>query len=71
MDMPNVVLKFNNKEESTALPRVPVAGDYINVRGDEFLVSKVVMKTSGLSTVTIDDVLNTDKPKQTAGPRIG
>jgi hypothetical protein len=71
MDMPSVLLKFNNKEEKTSLPRVPVTGDYIDVRGEEFLVSKVVMKPSGLSTVTIDDVLNTDKPKQTAAPQFG
>jgi hypothetical protein len=39
MDMPSVLLKFNNKEEKTSLPRVPVTGDYIDVRGEEFLVS--------------------------------
>jgi hypothetical protein len=72
MEMPEVLLKFNNnKEEKIALPRVPVAGDWIDVRGKEYQVSKVTLANEVSAVVTIDTDLITDKPVQIPSPRFG
>jgi hypothetical protein len=80
MEMPKVLLKFNNSKVEIALPRVPVAGDWIDVRGKEYPVSKVVMKEVDTSAaddaltkviVTINADLHTEKTNQIAGPRFG
>lgn len=72
MDMPEVLLKFNNnKEEKIALARVPVAGDWIDVRGKEYQVSKVTLANEVSAVVTIDTDLITDKPVQIPSPQFG
>nr|WP_320126287.1 hypothetical protein [uncultured Shewanella sp.] len=72
MEMPTVKLKFTDCEESTSLLRVPVAGDWINVRGDEYQVTKVILSTDKSSTVVvIESELKTPKKKAVPAPRHG
>jgi hypothetical protein len=64
MEMTTVKLKFTNIEEGTSFSRAPVAGDWIKIRGDEYLVSKVILKPTGTAIVIIDSELKSPKERR-------
>lgn len=68
MEMPTIKLKFTDCEESTNLLRVPVAGDWINVRGDDYQVTKVILSTKGSAIIVIESELKTPKKKLSTMP---
>lgn len=66
MDMFKVKFKFNNDEESNGeLPRVPVAGDWIYYKGNEYKIDKVILYSNGNVSAFIDsDIKCEEKVKK-------
>jgi hypothetical protein len=63
MDMPKVMLRFScGSEEGVVLPREPVLGDTIELRKEEYIVSKVLLGEKGKFIAMINDELKSPKP---------
>jgi hypothetical protein len=65
MEMPRVTLRFSCKsEEVMTIAREPIPGDTIELRKEEYTVSRVLLGEKGRFIAFIDGKLKSSKPSQ-------
>mgnify|MGYP000409814778 CR=1 FL=1 len=68
MEKPIVLLRFScETEEKVTLAREPVPGDTIELRKEEYKVSRILLGEKGKLIAIINDKLKSPKPPQSIG----